>query len=223
MTSLNDSGFKPPLLSSSPPPSSNSSSCPSAIAVTPKRSRKQPGSLRPDSIGVDPDQIVGKVLVRIRRSPTHPAVTLHFADNTTYQIRVDGYDPVHRGIPKELEMNSVLLPLFKPPGGQIDVHLTVTHARMVELKDTAHQWSDTTQSRWNVEHVAFALKFAEEPGWHCVWATMAEYDGEFGPCTFRSFDDVYLAALPPSPRKRKSPQKQDRTPRGSGFGIASRR
>jgi hypothetical protein len=40
-----------------------------------------------------------------------------------------------------------------------------------------------------------ALKFAEEPGWHCVWATMAEYDGDFGPCTFRSFEDVYLAEL----------------------------
>jgi hypothetical protein len=176
--------------------------------ATPKKSRKQPGSLRLDSISVDPSQIVGKVLVHIRKSPIHPAVTLHFSDNTTYQVRVDGYDPVHRGIPKELEMNSVLIPLFKPPGGQIDVQLTVTHARLVELKDTAHEWSETAESRWNVEHLALALKFTEEPGWHCVWATMAEYDGEFGPCTFRSFDDVYLAELrPSSPRKRKSPQK----------------
>jgi hypothetical protein len=127
---------------------------------------------------------------------------------------------MHRGIPKELEMNSVLLPLFKPPGGQIDVHLTVTHARMVELKDTAYEWSDKAESRWNVEHVALALKFAEEPAWHCVWATMAEYDGEYGPCTFRSFDDVYIAELHPSPRKRKSPQKQGRKSRGSGSGIS---
>lgn len=186
----------------------------------PKRQRsrrKQLGSLRLDSIGVDPDQIVGKVLIHIRRSPTHPAVTLHFADKTVYQVRVDGYDPLHRGIPKELEMNSVLLPLFRPPGGQIDVHLTVIHARLVQLKDTAHEWSETAESRWNVEHAALALKFAEEPGWHCVWATMAEYDGDFGPCTFRNFEDVYLAELnTSSPRKRKSPKKQGRKPRDLG-------
>jgi len=138
----------------------------------------------------------------------------------TSDVRVDGYDPVHRGIPKELETNSVLLPLFNPPAGQIDVHLTVTHARMVLLKDTAHQWSENAESRWNVEHAAFALKFAEEPGWYCVWATMAEYDGDFGPCTFRSFDDVYLAELRPSPRKHKSPQKQGRTPRKPGLGTS---
>lgn len=188
----------------------------------PRSRRKQPGSLRldSDSIGVDPDQIVGKVLIHIRRSPTHPAVTLHFADKTVYQVRVDGYDPVHRGIPKELEMNTILLPLFRPPGGQIDVHLTVTHARLVRLKDTAHEWSETAKSKWKVEHVALALKFAEEPGWHCVWATKAEYDGDFGPCTFRNFDDVYLAELnTSSPRKRKSPQKQARKPRDPGAGL----
>jgi hypothetical protein len=191
---------------------------------TSQRPRKQTGSLlRLDSIGVDPDQIVGKVLIHIRRSPTHPAVTLRFADKTVYQVRVDGYDPVHRGIPKELEMNSVLLPLFRPPGGQIDVHLTVTHARLVQLKDTAYEWSETAESRWHVEHLALALKFAEEPGWHCVWATMAEYDdGDFGPCTFRNFDDVYLAELElntSSHRKRKSPQKQRRKLRDSGAGV----
>jgi len=90
---------------------------------------------------------------------------------------------------------------------------------MVSLKDTAHQWSEKAESRWNVEHLAFALKFAEEPGWHCVWATMAEYDGDFGPCTFRSFDDVYLAELRPSPRKRKFPQKQGRNIRKPGLGT----
>jgi hypothetical protein len=188
----------------------------STTPATPERQRKQPESLHLDSIGVDPDQIVGKVLIRIRRSLTHPAVTLHFADNTIYQVRVDGYDPVHRGIPKELEMNSVLVPLFKPPGGQISVHLTVTHARLVKLKDTAHEWSGTRDSRWKIEHLALALKFAEQPGWHCVWATMAEYDGDFGPCTFRSFEDVYLAELDPSPRMRKSPPpKHGRTTRGT--------
>jgi len=215
MSSHNNFGPANPPSFNPPPPSSSSNRPP--VLSTPRRLWEQP---RPDSIGVDPDQIVGKVLVHTRRSPTHPAVTLHFADNTAYQVRVDGYDPVHRGIPKELETNSVLLPLFKPPAGQIDVHLTVTHARMVLLKDTAHQWSEKAESRWNVEHVAFALKFAEEPGWHCVWATMAEYDGDFGPCTFRSFDDVYLAELRPSPRKHKSPRKQGRTFRKPVMGIS---
>ena len=199
------------------PSGSSSRSYLSTPPATPEKQRKQPESLRLNSIGVDPDQIVGKVLIRIRRSLTHPAVTLHFADNTIYQVRVDGYDPVHRGIPKELEMNSVLVPLFKPPGGQISVHLTITHARFVQLKDTAYEWSETRESRWNVEHLALALKFAEEPGWHCVWATMAEYDGDFGPCTFRSFEDVYLAELDSSPRVHKSlSPKHGRTPRGTG-------
>jgi hypothetical protein len=204
MLSHKNIGSNTTLPNTSPSSSHTHLSTPPA---TPKKWRKQPGSLRLDSISVDPNQIVGKVLVRILKSPIHPAVTLHFSDNTTYQIRVDGYDPFHRGIPKELETNSVLTPLFKPPGGQIDVQLTVIHARWVELKDTAHEWSETAESRWNVEHRALALKFAEEPGWHCVWATMAEYDGKFGPCTFRSFVNVYLAELHSSPRKRKFPQQ----------------
>lgn len=206
----------------SPLSSKSSPSSPSS----PASRRKQPPPGPADSIGIDPDQIVGKVLLHIRQSPTHPAVTLRFADNTTYQVRVDGYDPVYRGIPKELETNSLLLPLFKPPRGQIDVRLTVAHARMIKLKDTAHEWSQTRESRWNVEHVALALKFAEEPGWHCVWATMAEYDGDFGPCTFRNFEDVYLAEMQhnsSSPRKRKYPPKQQgRTSRGPGHGISTR-
>jgi hypothetical protein len=53
-----------------------------------------------DSIGVDLDRIVF----------IHVA---HFTDKTVYQVRVDGYGPIHRGIPKELGMNSVLLPLFR--------------------------------------------------------------------------------------------------------------
>ncbi|KAI9509727.1 hypothetical protein F5148DRAFT_1185452 [Russula earlei] len=216
MSLFNDFDPADPPSSFDPPPSCSG---PAKPISTPTGSRKQRYI---DSIGVDPDQIVGKILVRVRRSPTHPAVTLHFADNTAYQVRVDGYDPVHRGIPKELETNSVLLPLLKRAAGQVDVHLTVTHARLVELKDTAHEWSETAESRWNVEHVALALKFAEQPGWHCVWATMAEYDGDFGPCTFRSFDDVYLAELHPSSRKHRFPPKQGRTPRTAGSGILGR-
>ncbi|THH19953.1 hypothetical protein EW146_g1301 [Bondarzewia mesenterica] len=167
----------------------------------------QPQPIRLEPIGVDPSSIIGKVLRHIRRSPAHPAVTLDFTDNTTYQIRVDGYDPVHRGVPKALEMNSLLDSLFKPPDGRKQVNLTIANCRFIKLKDTAHEWSEAAESRWNVEHLALAIKFKEEGGWHCVWATMAEYDGEFGPCKFRSFEDVYLDQIQRSPRKQRSSQK----------------
>ncbi|KAA1476097.1 hypothetical protein DENSPDRAFT_756023, partial [Dentipellis sp. KUC8613] len=144
-------------------------------------------------IGVDPARLVGKVLTRIRRSPVHPSVTLDFADHTTFQVRVDGYDPAHRGVPKELETNAALHALV-PGAAPRDVRLTVTHARLVGVRDTAHDLRAASAGRWIVEHLALALRFAEPEadGWHCVWATMAEYDGRFGPCLFRSFDDVYL-------------------------------
>ncbi|KAI0278493.1 hypothetical protein BGY98DRAFT_973811 [Russula aff. rugulosa BPL654] len=50
---------------------------------------------------------------------------------------------------------------------------------------------------------------------------MAEYDGDFGPCTSRNFDDIYLAKLNTSPRKRKSTGKDDANlgTRASGVGL----
>lgn len=57
--------------------------------------RRRPVPLRLDSLGVDPSILVGKVLTRIRRSSKHPSMQLHFSDHTTYQILVDGYDPIH--------------------------------------------------------------------------------------------------------------------------------
>ena len=180
----------------------------SPILPTLFEARPHPEPIRLHPIGVDPHCIIGKVLIRVRRSPVHPAVTLDFADKTTFQIRVDGYDPVHRGIPKELEVNSLLDTLFKPPGGQINVRLTIANCRFVQLKDIAHERKDTTESRWNVEHLALAIKFEEEAGWHCVWATMAEYDGQYGPCTFRSFDDVYLDQIQRAPRRHGSIRKR---------------
>lgn len=58
--------------------------------------------------------------------------------------------------------------------------------------------------RWDQKHLGVAFKFAEEePRWHCVWATLAEYDEEQGgSCVFRSYDDVYLENILPSPRKK---------------------
>ncbi|ETW80836.1 hypothetical protein HETIRDRAFT_247307, partial [Heterobasidion irregulare TC 32-1] len=157
--------------------------------------------------GVDPASIVGKVLTRIRSSPTHPAVTLDFADRTTYQVRVDGYDPAHRGVPKSLETNALLARLCAPAGVHAHVRLTVARSTFVKLKDTAHARAPASgaESRWGVEHLALAIQFEEQPGWHCVWATMAEYEGEFGPCKFRSFDDVYLDKIQRAPAPAPAP------------------
>ena len=67
---------------------------------------QDPNFSRPDgALGVDPSEMVGKVLTSIRRSAAHPALTLHFADRTAYQVRIDGYSPAHPGVPKQLEIN----------------------------------------------------------------------------------------------------------------------
>ena len=57
--------------------------------------RRHPVPLRLDSVGIDPSILTGKVLTKIQRSSKHPSIQLHFADDTAYQILVDGYDPVH--------------------------------------------------------------------------------------------------------------------------------
>ncbi|OBZ68019.1 hypothetical protein A0H81_11719 [Grifola frondosa] len=62
----------------------------------------------PPEVGVSPTELIGKVL-----------------------IRVDGYDPKHRGIPKVLEMRSSV---FEHPG---DVELTISHAAAVTMEDFA--------------------------------------------------------------------------------------
>ncbi|KAI0320915.1 hypothetical protein OF83DRAFT_466371 [Amylostereum chailletii] len=196
-----DSASEASLLSSG-----SSASYLSSPALPSTNPRRKPTPIRLQPIGVDPADIVGKVITRIRPSLTHPAVTLDFDDNSTYQVRVDGYDPVYRGIPKALEMNTLLRPLFQPTHGMSQVHLTVADCRLVSLKDVAHQRNDGGESRWSVEHLALAFKFEEQPGWHCCWAIMTEYDGENGPCTFRSFDDVYLDQMPRSPRKHRRKQ-----------------
>ena len=59
------------------------------------KSRRRPVPLRLDSVGADPSILTGKVLTKIHRSARHPSMQLHFSDDTTYQILVDGYDPAH--------------------------------------------------------------------------------------------------------------------------------
>ena len=48
------------------------------------------------------------------------------------------------------------------------------------------------QQRWDQDHIGLAFKFGEDKIWHCVWATLAEYDDQLGTCVFRSYHDVYL-------------------------------
>ncbi|TFK68663.1 hypothetical protein BDN72DRAFT_820883 [Pluteus cervinus] len=183
----------------------SSDSSRSATPATPTRKRPRPPSLRLDHLGIDPTDIVGKVLKRARRSPTHPALTLDFDDDTTVQVLVDGYDPHHPGIPKVLETDPFLEALLA--NGQL-VDLTILDCAFITLCDAAFQKSgtthDATETRWDQKHLALAFKFVgESPRWHCVWATLEEHDRTLGTCTFRSYDDVYLEMLQRSPKKRK--------------------
>ncbi|KAI0745759.1 hypothetical protein C8Q76DRAFT_764874 [Earliella scabrosa] len=158
--------------------------------------------MRPHGLGVDPTSLVGKKLTRVRRSRTHPCITLQCADGSSFQVLVVGYDPHYRGVPKVLESDS---PILNPRSahGIADLSLTISHAASITLSDKAFQAhagargpKEATEDRWTQRHAAFALKFEEEHGWHCVWATMAEYDEKDGErCVFRNYADVYLDRL----------------------------
>ncbi|CDO77332.1 hypothetical protein BN946_scf184775.g23 [Trametes cinnabarina] len=150
--------------------------------------------------GIDLSTLVGRILTRVRRSRAHPSLTLHFADGGAVQVRVVGYDPQYRGIPKTLESDS---PVLNPASGATDVKLTVKHAAMITLSDKAFQMESggrgtrsgtARESRWTQKHAAFAVK-----GWHCIWATLAEYDEkDVGTCVFRNFADVYVDSVQPT-------------------------
>ncbi|KAK7053485.1 hypothetical protein VNI00_004111 [Paramarasmius palmivorus] len=166
-----------------------------------------------DRRGIEPSQLVGKVLSRARRSPEHPALTLDFADNTSYQILVDGYNPRYKGIPKELEMNESFDNILLSNDGFIG--LQIVDCAIITLSDIAFErkqsHSQETNLQWDKRHLGVAFKFAEDtPRWHCVWATLTEYDKDMGSCIFRSYDDVYLERLDRSPRKPRSPKKKRR-------------
>lgn len=188
--------------------STSTSSNPSSSSYTPSKPRHRPPPLPLDSLGVEPNVLVGKVLTKVHRSPTHPNITLDFADNTSYQILVDGYSPRYRGVPKTLETDAALQPLFDPPQGHASVDLLVTDCTIIRMSDRAFERKDGEQ-RWDQDHSAVAFKFGGENRWHCVWATLEEFDGQL--CTFRSFDDVYLEPLVRTPR---SPQKGSWRKRG---------
>lgn len=163
-----------------------------------------------EPIGADPRALIGKVLKGIRSSPAHPCVTLYFADNTSYQIRVDGYDPRHRGIPKTLEADSNFEPYLNRPGELLDVSLTVVNAAKITLSDKAFDASGRG-SKWDQAHSGIAMKLKEHGHWHCVWAQLAEYDDRYPvTCVFRSYNDVYLDVLRPTTKKPRINRRKGR-------------
>ncbi|KAJ3724822.1 hypothetical protein C8R42DRAFT_719458 [Lentinula raphanica] len=182
-------------------------------ASSPVRRRLRPPPLtRRDPIGIDPNELIGKRVIRISRSSIHPTLTLDFDDHTTAQVLVDGYSPRWKGVPKELEMDEAFQRLTDPGFVGLDT-LEILDCAIIKLCDRAFQrkQTDNDQVRWDQEHAAVAFKFAgENQQWHCVWATLAEHD-EHNVCTFRSFEDVFLDYLQRSPRKKSSKStKQNR-------------
>ncbi|KAH8107911.1 hypothetical protein BXZ70DRAFT_21030 [Cristinia sonorae] len=172
-----------------------------------ENARQKKESLKLDPIGTPPAELVGKVLRRISRSDTHPTVTLYFTDNTQYQIRVDGYNPAYPGIPKAIETNPALEAVFHAlERGSGDVTYTISQAAVISLADRAYELGEK-ESEWVQHHAALAFKFKEEGRWHCVWVTLAEHD-QLGRCTFRTFDDVYLAKLDQRSQKKRGHNRQ---------------
>lgn len=110
-------------------------------------------------LGVHPSEMVGKVLKSIRVSRSHPTVTLHFADRSAFQVRVDGYDPTHPGVPKIIETSAELGPLLAADGAE---HLgyTVAHAALITMTDRAFQRGKRGGS-WDQRHAGVAFKFKE--------------------------------------------------------------
>ena len=173
-------------------------------STRPLPTRRKQGGMGIGPLGVSPSEIVGKVLKRISRSSTHPTVTFYFTDNTTYQVRVDGYNPMYPGIPKEIETDPGFGPILQQleGAGPSSTTYTISHAKMVTLRDRAYELGKK-ESRWDQQHEAVAFKFAEEGRWHCIWVSLAEYERNTQRCIFRNFDDVYLDKLDRPSKKRR--------------------
>ncbi|TFK23653.1 hypothetical protein FA15DRAFT_670243 [Coprinopsis marcescibilis] len=170
-------------------------------------------STRPDHIGANPSQIIGKVVTHFRKSPTHPSVAIHFADGTCAQIRVDGYDPQYPGIPKALETDSYIQELFASPKA---IDLKILDCAFITLSDKAFEKrkrgnTEPLSQTWDHHHQALVFKFAntnESPvKWHCIWASLQERDDTTGDCVFRSYEDVYLEL---HSRKKSKAKRQSR-------------
>ncbi|KAH8828224.1 hypothetical protein DL96DRAFT_1602288 [Flagelloscypha sp. PMI_526] len=158
-----------------------------------------------EQLGINPKALVGKTLRRSKRSSLHPSLILECSNSPQqsgsllYQLRIPGYDPRHRGVPKELLINDS--PTDELPNSPI------VDCVLIQLSDKAFRRPGSPGSDiewWNQDHTALALKF-EEPhrGWHTVCARLQDHDPALGDCTFRSYTDVYIEELQRSPRKRQ--------------------
>ncbi|KAG1770483.1 hypothetical protein EDD22DRAFT_866210, partial [Suillus occidentalis] len=144
-----------------------------------QKPRRRPVPLRLQSLGV------GKVLTKLSRSSKHPTLTLDFSDNTTFQILVDGYDPVHRWVfQKNLKWTSSLEQLLTT--GQAHVEWTIKDCALITLTDKAFE-SREREQRWDQNHTGVAFRCFEDRVWHCVWATLTDHHHD--KCVFRSYDD----------------------------------
>jgi len=152
--------------------------------------------------------LVGKTLVQVRRSPNHPSITLHFSDKSSYQIRVDGYNPQFPGLSKVLEMNAQSHGIFPETGGQTNVNLTVDRCASITMRDKAFDARGSKETSWDQTHLGIVFKFRERDGWHCLWAMLADNDSSTGLCVFRSFEDVYIAQAPARPFNTKGHNKR---------------
>ena len=191
---------------------SSASSCASSSPATPAStlfgSRKQAANIKSTRLDLAPDwvapvSLAGKTLVQVHRSPNHPSITLHFSDNSSYQIRVDGYNPQFPGLDKVLEMNAQSHGIFPESGGQANVNLTVDRCASITMRDRAFDARGSKETSWDHEHLGVVFKFKERDGWHCLWAMLADNDSSTGACVFRSFEDVYIAQVPPKRGHRK--------------------
>ena len=196
---------------SSPTSSRSSLDSHPAAGRSPARASHSSIPTRSPGFGVNPSELVGKVLKHVRQSSNHPTITLHFSDNTVFRVLVVGYDPVHRGVPKHIEMDPDLEALLLLTDTERDVELTVSNAVMITLADIAYQVGDR-ETRWNQNHSGLALRFREDSAWHCIWATLTEYDiHEKTKCTFRSYNDVYLdTALSSGKHRNRSRHRSGR-------------
>lgn len=109
--------------------------------------------------GVHPSEMVGKVLKSIKVSKLHPTVTIHFEDRSSFQIRVDGYNPVHPGVPKTIETDPELRPLLAADGPG-DAGYTVAKAAMINITDRAFKLGKR-ETTWDQRHAGVAFKFEE--------------------------------------------------------------
>lgn len=112
--------------------------------------------------GISPCELIGKVLIRLQRSPNHPAITLYFEDESVYQIRVDGYNPQHPGLPKQLEVDPSLEEmLFNKDNGRSGLSYTIENAVVTTLKDRATDCRNSQDVIWDQFHAAVAFRFQE--------------------------------------------------------------